>query len=89
MALSDGPTTWEYLVLYLVDLSHEARAASLNEAGRKHWELVAVLDGTAYLKRPIEHKYEQAPARQISDKEWLRLQDDERRRETERRFPSY
>jgi hypothetical protein len=89
MALSDGPTTWEYLVLHLVDLSHEARAASLNEAGRKHWELVAVLDGAAYLKRPIEHKREQTPARQISDKEWSRLQIEELRRETERRFPSY
>jgi hypothetical protein len=82
MALNGEPTTWEYLVLRLVDLSHEALAASLNEAGRKHWELVAVRDDLAYLKRPIEHKREQTPARQISDKEWSRLQVEELRKET-------
>jgi hypothetical protein len=74
-------TTWEYLVLRLADHSWEAQAASLNEAGRKHWELVAMLDGLAYMKRPIEHKREQTPARQISDKEWSRLQAEELRRE--------
>ena len=82
-------TTWEYLVLRLADHSWETQAASLNEAGSKHWELVAVLDGIAYLKRPKEHKHEQAPARQISDKEWSRLQAEELRRDTERHTGRY
>jgi hypothetical protein len=81
LGLGGGPTTWEYLVLRLADHSWEAQAASLNEAGRKHWELVAVLDGLAYLKRPIEHKYELPKARVVSDEEHARLQDAQRRRE--------
>jgi hypothetical protein len=76
-------------VLRLPDHSWEAQAASLNETGLKHWELVAILEGLAYLKRPIEHKNELPKARVVSEEEWSRLRAEERRRDTERRPPPY
>ena len=42
---------WEYLIISLSSGggSYEAR---LNDLGKQGWELVAVSDGLAYLKRP-------------------------------------
>jgi hypothetical protein len=46
------PSEWVYLVLRLTDNNWAAQITELNHCGRQGWELVAVLDGLAYLKQP-------------------------------------
>jgi hypothetical protein len=43
---------WAYLVLRLTDNNWAAQITELNHCGRQGWELVAVIDGLAYLKQP-------------------------------------
>lgn len=50
---------WEYLVIGLIGATDERGFAisfedKLNEMGSSGWELTAVDDSVAYLKRPIE-----------------------------------
>jgi hypothetical protein len=45
---------WEYIKLDLNDLPRNTKEIELlNDAGKDGWELVAILNGIAYLKREV------------------------------------
>jgi len=50
--------TWEYLIIDRVGHSSNWFQNLLDRYGQEGWELVAVSDGAAYLKRPLKEESE-------------------------------
>lgn len=44
---------WEYLTAVVSMISWEKRMGQLDDLGRQGWELVQIVDGIAWFKRPV------------------------------------
>jgi hypothetical protein len=66
--------SWDYEVLELESIDRSDLGRVLSERGLEHWELVAVDNGLAYLKRPVGRR--PSPALTDQTREGLRKQHD-------------